>query len=187
MEDLSALSVSKMALIETERLLIRPITQDDLSWLVEMRSAPAVNRYMGGPAMQNADRLAERMKFYLSSNEKFGFGFSVMSLKSNGDRIGTSGLVPLADTGEIEIGYNLSEKYWRQGFGYECAMAWLRFGFETAGLERIVAVAHPENIGSWRIMEKCGMRFEKTGRHYEMDVVYYGISREEFLGQNSNL
>lgn len=95
--------------------------------------------------------------------------------------IGTSGLQPLEDTGEFEVGYNLSEKYWRQGFGYECAMAWLKYGFETAGLERIVAVADPANTGSWRIMEKCGMKYEKTEKHYGMDCVYYAISRSEFL------
>ena len=174
-----------METLETERLLIRPITSDDLEWLVEMRSPDAVNRYMGGPQLQNAEQLTERLKFYIESREKLGLGFAVMSLKSTGERIGTSGLVPLEGTGEIEIGYNLSEPYWRQGYGFECAMAWLKYGFEVAGLERIVAVAHPDNTGSWRIMEKCGMKYEKSGKHYGMDVVYYAISRSEFLSLNA--
>lgn len=160
---------------------MRPITQEDLPWLIEMRSPDTVNRYLGGPTMQSPEALAVRIKFYIESYEKFGFGFSVMELKETGERIGTSGLVPLDDTGEIEVGYNLSEKYWRKGYGYECAMAWLEYGFVTAGLERIVAVAHPDNKASWRIMEKCGMHYEKTGEHYGMDVVFYAISREEFL------
>jgi len=174
-----------MATIETERLLIRPVTEADLPWLIEMRSPDAVNRYMGGPELQNAEQLAKRMQFYIESHEKLGFGFSVMSLKSTGEQIGTSGLVPLDDTGEIEIGYNLSEQYWRKGYGYECAMAWLKYGFEIGGLERIVAVAHPDNTGSWRIMEKCGMHYEKSGQHYGMDVVYYSISSSEFQRLNS--
>lgn len=168
-------------MIETERLIFKKITAEDLPWLIEMRTPDAVNRYLGGPEMQNAEALAKRMPFYLECHEKFGFGFSVMELKSTGERIGTSGLQPLEDTGEIEVGYNLSEKYWRQGYGYECAMAWLQYGFETAGLERIVAVADPENKGSWRIMEKCGMRYEKTEEFYGMDCVFYAISREEFF------
>ncbi|MEP6945826.1 MAG: GNAT family N-acetyltransferase [Acidobacteriota bacterium] len=175
-----------MDTLETERIIIRKITADDLEWLIEMRSPDSVNRYMGGPDLQNAERLADRMTFYLASYEKFGFGFSVMSLKSNGAKIGTSGLVPLDDTGEIEIGYNLSEQYWRHGYGYECAMAWLKYGFEIAGLERIVAVAHPDNKGSWRIMEKCGMHYERSGEHYGMEVVYYAISSEEFLRPKSD-
>lgn len=170
-----------MIFLETERLTMEPIEQSDLPWLIEMRSPAAVNRYLGGPTMQNGEALAVRIKFYIETFEKLGFGFCKMRLKSNGELIGTGGLVPLDGTGEIEVGYNLSEKYWRQGYGYECAMAWLEYGFTTAGLERIVAVAHPDNTGSWRIMEKCGMRYEKTDHHYNMDCVFYGISRDEFL------
>lgn len=172
-------------MFETERLVVNKITAEDLPWLIEMRTPEAVNRYLGGPEMQNADALAKRLPFYLECHEKYGFGFCTMTLKATDEKIGTSGLQPLEETGEIEVGYNLSEKYWRQGFGYECAMAWLRFGFETAGLERIVAVAHPDNTGSWRIMEKCGMRYEKNELHYGIDCVYYGISREEFELRNN--
>ncbi|MEQ1921862.1 MAG: GNAT family N-acetyltransferase [Pyrinomonadaceae bacterium] len=168
-------------MLETERLIINKITPDDLPWLIEMRTPDAVNRYLGGPEMQNAEALTKRLPFYLECHEKYGFGFCTMTLKSTGEMIGTSGLQPLEDTGEIEVGYNLAEKYWRQGFGYECAMAWLKYGFETAGLTRIVAVADPANTGSWRIMEKCGMKYEKTEKHYGMDCVYYAISRDEFL------
>lgn len=167
-------------MFETERLVIRKLEPTDLDWLIELREPDAVNRYMGGREMQNATAIAARMPFYLECHEKYGFGFSVMTLKSNGEQIGTSGLQPLGDTGEIEVGYNLAEKYWRQGFGYEAAMAWLKYGFEVAGLERIVAVAHPENTGSWRIMEKCGMRYECDQMHYGMNTVVYAISREEF-------
>jgi len=168
-------------MFETERLIIRKITPDDLAWLIEMRSAEAVYRYMGGARMQNAESLTARLPFYLECHEKFGFGFSIMILRSTGEMIGTSGLQPLEDTGEIEVGYNLVEKYWQQGFGYECAHAWLKYGFETAGLTRIVAVADPENTGSWRIMEKCGMRYEKTEEHYGEQCVFYAISRDEFF------
>ncbi|MBK7391889.1 MAG: GNAT family N-acetyltransferase [Chloracidobacterium sp.] len=168
-------------MLETERLIISKITPDDLPWLIQMRAPDAVNRYLGGPAMQNADALTKRLPIYIECHDKYGFGFCTMTLKSTGEMIGTSGLQPLEETGEIEVGYNLAEKYWRQGFGYECAMEWLKYGFETAGLERIVAVADPANTGSWRIMEKCGMKYEKTEKHYGMDCVYYAISRSEFL------
>ncbi|CAN5252717.1 GNAT family N-acetyltransferase [soil metagenome] len=168
-------------MIETERMKFRRITTDDLPWLIEMRSPDAVNRYLGGIQMQNAEALTTRLQFYLDCYEKFGFGFCAMQLKATGEMIGTSGLQPLEDTGEIEVGYNLSQEYWRQGYGLECALGWLDYGFNTAGLERIVAIAHPDNTGSWRIMEKCGMRYEKTEEHYGMECVFYAISREEFL------
>ncbi len=173
-----------LRMLETERLLINKITPEDLPWLIEMRTPEAVNRYLGGPEMQNAEALTKRLPFYLECHEKYGFGFCTMTLKGTDERIGTSGLQPLEETGEIEVGYNLSEKYWRQTLGYVCAMAWLKYGFETAGLERIVAVADPDNTGSWRIMEKCGMRYERTEPHYGMDCVFYAISREAFAQQS---
>ena len=168
-------------MIETERLFFRPVTQDDLPWLIEMRSPEPVNRYLGGMNMQSPEALTARMKFYLECHEKFGFGNCVMGLKSTGEMIGTSGLQPLENTGEIEVGYNLSERFWRQGYGFEAAMGWLKYGFEKRGLERIVAVAYPENTASWKIMEKCGMRYEKTEPHYGIDCVFYAVSRDEFL------
>ena len=173
-------------MFETERLIIKKLTPEDLPWLIELRTPDAVNRFLGGPKMQNAEALTARMPFYLGCHKKFGFGFSTMALRSTGEKIGTSGLQPLEDTGEMEVGYNLAEKYWRQGFGYECAMGWLQYGFETAGLTLIVAVADPENKGSWRIMEKCGMSYEKTEEHYGMDCVFYAISREDFLRAESD-
>ena len=173
-------------MIETERLILRRMTTADLPWLIEMRSPDAVNRYLGGIRMQNAEALTKRLQFYMDCYEKFGFGFCAMQLKTNGELIGTSGLQPLEDTGEIEVGYNLSEKYWRQGFGLECAKAWLKYGFETAGLDRIVAIAHPENTGSWRIMEECGMSYEKTESHYGMDCVFYAITRAEFFKSSAS-
>ena len=168
-------------MIETERLTLRKFTPDDLPWLIKMRSPESVNRYLGGAAMQNPESLAVRLQFYIDCYDKFGFGNCVLGLKETGELIGTSGLQPLEDTGEIEVGYNLSEKYWRQGYGYECAMAWLTYGFEKCGLERIVAVSYPENIGSWRIMEKCGMTYQTTEPHYGIECVFYAVSRDEFL------
>jgi ribosomal-protein-alanine N-acetyltransferase len=152
-------------MLETERLFFRPMTEADLPWLIEMRSPEPVNRYLGGTRMQNPERLAQRLKFYIECYDKFGFGCCVMGLKATGELIGTSGLQPLEDTGEIEVGYNLSERFWGQGYGFECAFGWLKYGFEKCGIERIVAVSYPENTASWRIMEKCGMTYEKTEPH----------------------
>lgn len=168
-------------MIETERLLLRKITPDDLAKLIEMRSDPEVNKYLGGTRLQNPEAIAKRMEFYLDCYEKNGYGMCIMIWKGTGEEIGWSGIQPLEDSGEIEVGYGMIKKFWGKGIGYETAMAWLKFGFETAGLERIVAVAIPENEGSWRIMEKCGMKYEKTEDHYGEKCVFYGISKKEYF------
>jgi RimJ/RimL family protein N-acetyltransferase len=61
--------------------------------------------------------------------------------------------------------------------------AWLEYGFEKAGLERIVAIAIHGNDASTHIMEKVGMKYEKDAGHYGEDCVFYAITREEFSMQ----
>ncbi len=167
-------------MFETERLLIRKFTMDDLPKLIELRSDEAVNKYLGGTRLQNPEAIEKRFRVYLDCYEKFGFGVCALVWKETGEMFGWGGLMPLEDTGEIEVGYGMSKDFWGKGVGYECARAWLEYGFEKAGLERIVAVAQPENTGSWRIMEKLGMRYEKTEEHYGIDCKFYAITKEEF-------
>jgi RimJ/RimL family protein N-acetyltransferase len=113
-----------------------------------MRCDPDVNKYLGGPRLQNPEAITKRMQFYIDCYEQFGFGQCAMIWKETGEKIGASGLQPLEDSGEIEVGYSLAKKFWRMGLGFECALAWLEHGFVKAGLERIVAVADPANTGS---------------------------------------
>jgi ribosomal-protein-alanine N-acetyltransferase len=72
----------------------------------------------------------------------------------------------------------LAKSYWGRGLATEAAEAALRFGFEIAKLERIVAIAKHENIASRRVMEKLGMKYEKDAYYYNNDVVYYSITNE---------
>jgi ribosomal-protein-alanine N-acetyltransferase len=167
-------------MIETDRLKMRKLTRDDLPWLIEMRSRPEVYKYLGGTRLQNADAVAKRFEKYLEWYDTLGFAQCVMIWKGTGERIGCSGLQPLEDTGEIELGYSIQPEFWHRGIGYECARGWLEYGFDTLGLERIVAVAIKENVGSWKIMEKCGMKFQENTEHYGFPVVLYAIERADF-------
>lgn len=168
-------------MLETTRLLIRKFTFDDLDELIEMRSDPQVNKHLGGTRLQNPQAITKRMQVYIDCYEKYGYGAGAMIWKETGEMCGWSGLQPLEETGEIEVGYGMAQKFWGKGIGYECAIAWLKFGFEKVNLKRIVAVASPENTASWRIMEKCGMRYEKTEQHYGETCVLCAIERDEFL------
>jgi ribosomal-protein-alanine N-acetyltransferase len=167
-------------MLETQRLLLRKFTPDDLETLIELRSDDEVAWGIGGERAQSHEFNEQRLRFAIDCYEKFGFGMCAMIWKETGEFFGWSGLQPLQETGEIEVGYGMAKRFWRQGIGFECARAWLEFGFNKIGLERIVAVALPENKGSWRIMEKLGMRYEKTETHYGMECVFYAISRAEF-------
>ena len=171
-------------MLETERLLHRKFTLDDLDKLIELRSDPEVNKYLGGTRLQNPEAIAKRLRVYIDCYDKFGFGATAMIWKETGEMIGWSGLMPLENSGEIEVGYGMIKEFWGKGIGLETALGWLDYGFNQVGLERIVAVAEPENVGSWRIMEKCGMHYEKTEPHYGIECLFYAISKDEFNGRH---
>jgi ribosomal-protein-alanine N-acetyltransferase len=101
-------------MIETERLLFRPFTPEDLPLLIEQRSDPEVNRYLGGNRRQNPEALAKRLDFYISCYEKHGFGMCPMIWKETDDIIGAAGLQPIEEMGEIEVGYSLIKIFWGQ-------------------------------------------------------------------------
>lgn len=168
-------------MIETERLRFRKFIDDDLPLLIEQRADPEVNKYLGGPKRQNSEALSTRMRFYMDCYEKFGVGMCPMIWKETGEVIGTAGLQPLENTGEIEVGYSIIKSYWGLGIGTEAARGWMEFGFKTMGLDRIVAVAVVANTASRHIMEKLGMTFEKNEAHYDEECAFYGISKEEFF------
>ena len=169
-------------MIETERLVLREFTPEDLDELVRLRADPEVMRYIGE---QSREKVEQRLQYYISHYEPHGFGMWAVVDKRTEAMVGWCGLIFLDETPEVEVGYGLARDYWGQGLMTEAARASLRYGFERAGLLRIVAVAMPENAASRRIMEKLGMRYEKMAYHYGHDLVYYAIERDEFRTNDS--
>ncbi len=167
-------------MFKTERLIIRQFTPEDLPWLIEVRTKPEIRKYLGGEKLQNPEKITQRMQFYIDCYEKYGFGLCAMQWKETGELFGWSGVQPLDGTTEIEVGYGMTKEFWRRGIGFECAKAWLNFGFNEKNLERIVAVADLDNTGSWRIMEKLGMTHEKNEFHYGMECKFYAISKKDW-------
>ena len=67
---------------------------------------------------------------------------------------------------EIDLAYHFARASWNKGYATEAAGAVLAHGFGPLGLDSIMAVVVPENVGSWRVMEKIGMRYEGLADYY---------------------
>ncbi len=167
--------------IETAHLLLRKFTPDDFEAMYALWTDGEAMRYVqpdGWPHTREESRgiLRRAIEFF----EQHGFGQWAVIYKETGRMIGYCGLKFLNDVPEVELLYGVSKEFWNRGLVTEAARASLRYGFEVAGMEKIVAVALPENAGSWRVMEKCGMRREGLSSHKGYEVVRYTISRDEF-------
>lgn len=166
--------------IETVRLHLRQFVVDDLDELYRIYSNPEVTKYVG-KGSKSKEETEEALLSMLEHWQQNGFGMWAVINKIDNRLIGRCGLCFMDNTLEVELGYLLNEFYWGQGLATEASLAALKFGFEVLKLERIVAVAMPENFASRHIMEKVGMKFEKNAHYYKNDVVYYSLLRQDFF------
>jgi RimJ/RimL family protein N-acetyltransferase len=165
-------------ILETERLYLRPPTTDDLEGIYRLGSNPNVMRFITGKTQSRKEArkdLARRME-----TAHLPLGYWIVETRQAKDFVGWLALKQLDKTPEIEIGYRFLEEQWGRGFATEASQEVLAYGFDTLQLERIVAVAMVENKASLRVMEKIGLRFEKTARFYHTDCVYYAIMRSDY-------
>lgn len=174
--------------IETARLLLRMFSRDDLDDLSRIYADADVMRYLSGHPLTR-DETAGWLNYFLAGWEDYGFGWWAVVLKESGELIGHCGLQFIHVTPEIEVTYGLAKAYWRMGLASEAARACLRYGFAQLKVDRIYALAEPGNIGSHRVMERVGMRYDKTEYYkddlYEGDLIYYVMSREEYKPDDS--
>ena len=159
---------------------MRPFTADDVDDLASLNGDAEVMRYIGDGKPQTKMQTQTRLNAILDHWRQHGFGLCAVVDKATHAFIGFCGLQFLDNTSEIEVGYRLARRFWRMGIATEAARACLRHGFETLNLSRIVAVVHPENLSSQRVVEKIGLRYVKNSRFYDTDVRYYEITRERF-------
>jgi ribosomal-protein-alanine N-acetyltransferase len=163
-------------ILETERLILRTWTPDDAEAAFSIYRSAEVMRFLGtGLPDQLIEDVAARIQRFLAHQELHGFGLWPMIEKKCGAMVGVCGLKHLDDGPEIEVGYHLAREAWGKGFASEAARAVLQYGYETLKIPHIVAVIHPDNIGSQRVMGRIGMRYVRMGRYYNKDVMVYEL------------
>jgi ribosomal-protein-alanine N-acetyltransferase len=165
-------------MLETERLVLRRFTENDVDAVFALRSDAEMMRFIRAP--QGRQESVNWLRLVSSLWESDRIGFCAVVEKASGALIGWCGLWRLKETGETEIGYAIAREFQGKNLATEAAGAFLAYGFETLKLDKIVAVAAPENTASRRVMEKLGMKLDYIGEFYGRDLVHYSISQEKF-------
>jgi ribosomal-protein-alanine N-acetyltransferase len=122
--------------------------------------------------------------FMVQHWKQHGFGPWAVIHRTEEQFIGHCGLRYWPGSADVEVLYALARPYWGQGLATEGARASLRYGFEHLRLERIVAAAMVENIGSRRVMEKIGLRYEKDFRFGTLEAAWYTLERADYRPDN---
>ncbi len=151
--------------LATARLTLRPWQPSDREGLWRMQSDPRTMEFlMPVPDRTASDAVADRAEAHFA---RHGFGLWVVEAPGVTDFAGYCGLVhvPYAEhfTPAVEIGWRFDPAFWGRGYATEAAQAALGFGFETLGLEEIVAITVPANLRSRAVMERLGMVRDEGG------------------------
>lgn len=160
-----------MKILETERLRLRPLTEEDAEFMLELLNDPSFIRNIGDRQVRTLDGAkAYITNGAVASYTRNGFGLYLVELKESGESIGICGLIRRNTLNDVDIGYAFLPGYWSKGYAIESALAMKQFAQEVVGLKRMVAVVDPENLGSIRLLEKLGMKFESMVKLSEDDI-----------------
>lgn len=175
--------------IDTERLLLRQFKESDVlaaynNWM----SDDKVTEYLRWPTHGSIDVSDKVIKSWIDLYKNKDFYQWAIVLKEMGDEpIGTISVVDMNDRLDIvHIGYCIGSRWWNKGIVTEAFQGIIPFLFDEVKANRIESQHDPNNIGSGKVMLKCGLKYEGTLRQADfsnkgiVDAAVYGLLASEY-------
>lgn len=159
--------MAKEPILETKRLILRPLTVADASACFEWASDERVAKFMSYTKAQDISEEIEWLKLAETDTVEYNWGFV---LKENGELIGSGSIGPnkFMD-GYWGIGYNIKYNYWNKGLTTEAMQAVINYVYNELGVKKICADHAIDNPASGKVMEKCGLKFHHYGEYSKLD------------------
>ncbi|WP_055481445.1 GNAT family N-acetyltransferase [Sphaerimonospora mesophila] len=165
----------------TERLVLRPFTDDDFDDVYAYHSRPEVARYLYWEARdrEQVRTALERMTTQTTLTEEGQLLLLAVYWPEAGAVVGQVNLEWLSqENRQGETGFVFNPDYHGKGLAREAAEVMLRLGFEELGLHRVIGRCDPRNEPSWRLMERLGMRREA---HFVQNEIFKGEWGDEYV------
>lgn len=174
--------------IETERLLLRKFTPEDLKYIFSSYSREEANKILGFASDEEFDKFKAKSDGGFVTYDRTVVHFRLI-VKSTNEIIGGGGFHNwYAMHRRAELGYMLSfDKDKQKGYMSEAVEALLHYGFTTMNLNRIEAFINPNNIASLALIKKFGFKKEGQLRQHFVtdgtaeDSIIFALLREEYL------
>jgi RimJ/RimL family protein N-acetyltransferase len=166
--------------IETPRLILRRMKEDDAEALFDIFSDLIAMRYFG--LTFDRRKMDEWVRNNLGHEKQHGFSLLSVILKDNGEVIGDCGLETDSIDGRmlVGIGFDFRRSYWGKGYATEAALAVLKYGFTQFQFDSISSWIDPENIPSQRVAERIGMTVERYVTRGGKEYALYSIKRKDW-------
>jgi ribosomal-protein-alanine N-acetyltransferase len=176
------INLTTFPILETERLVLRRVNENDANEIFALRSNPETMKYIPRPLVKSIDDALEHIAMIdakIESNE--GINWAI-TYKDNPKLIGIIGHYRIKpEHFRAEIGYMILPEYNGKGIVSEAVKEVVKYGFNEMKLHSIEAIIDPENFGSEKVLQKSGFIKEahlKENEFYEgrfLDSVIYSI------------
>jgi len=155
------------ALIETERLQLRPLRDDDAdgAMMLELLNDPGFHQHIGDRGVRTLPQARQYIRAgALKSYAANGFGMYAVERRADGAWLGNAGLVRRDGLPTADIGYALLQRHQGQGYALEAARGVLGYAHDVLGIGALCAIVAPGNPRSVRVLEKLGFAADGTTR-----------------------
>ncbi|WP_394175096.1 GNAT family N-acetyltransferase [Thalassotalea litorea] len=152
--------------IFTDRLVIRPITEHEAAFIVELLNDPGFLQYIGDKQVRDLQQAREYIRTGpMQSLLDNGFALHLVSLQlkdgREGQPIGVCGLLQRDFLPSPDLGFAFLERYTGQGYGYEAAMAVLNEELQSKPIDCVMAITAKDNSASQSLLKKLNFKFER--------------------------
>ena len=166
--------------LHTPHLFLRPWRLEDGDTWFNILQEEGILRYFPNQTPPSREKADSYIAHHLTHWQLRGYGHWAVVPRQDGHVVGWCGLEYLPELNETEVAYLLSNRVWGRGYATEAARASVQFGFGSARLEKITGLVHPENLGSVRVLEKCGLTFADRITLWGMEMSRYRINRATY-------
>jgi RimJ/RimL family protein N-acetyltransferase len=162
--------------IETERLILRDLRDEDLDGMFELDSNPAVHRYLGNKPITHIDEAKKNIDSVKQQYIERGIGRWAVILKSTNEFIGWSGLRLNTEynmngfTKYYDVGYRFIERFWGNGYATESGKAAVDYAFNKMQLPELYGTTELENEASHKALLKIGLHYLEVFYFEQEDV-----------------
>jgi RimJ/RimL family protein N-acetyltransferase len=148
--------------LETDRLIVRPITLDDAPFILTLLNEPSFLRYIGDKQVRTVEDARQYiLNGPVASYERHGFGLCLMELRESNTPVGMCGILKRDELPDPDIGFALLPDFWNKGLAFEAAAAVLKDARERLKLNRILAITSLDNEASINLLERLGLKFQE--------------------------
>ena len=152
-----------MTVLETDRLTLRRLTEDDAPFLLALLNEPSFLRYIGDRGVRTLDDArAYVAKGPAASYATHGFGLYLVTRTEDGEPLGMCGLLKRDALPHADLGYAFLPRHWSRGYAAEAAAGVVAHARRDFSLGTLLAVVSPDNDASIRVLERLGFRYERT-------------------------